>query len=66
MIVVEHAGEGALGAAFAQHMIAFGRKALAPLGVGQVHLVHGAHVGVPRRRINRGKVVWRDFRGAAC
>ena len=52
MIVVEHAGEGALGAAFAEHMIAFGREALAPFGVGKLDLFHGGYVGVALGSIN--------------
>ena len=57
------AGEGALGAALAQHMILLGREALAPFGVGKVHLVHGAMWDGAAGSM---EVVWRDFRAASA
>ena len=77
MIVPVEAGEGALGAALAEHLILFGREAPAPFLVGQIFRIHDDKVGIGARRVNadsrsdpvdwvRTEVVWRDFADACC
>ena len=69
VIVPIEAGESALGAALAKHLILIGGKALAPLLVGHVLRVHGRDVGLRAKPVNaKGalEVVWRDFAGRGC
>lgn len=56
MVVIQTSGERGLCAAFAQHMIAFGRKALAPFGLGEFEFFHEMNMDRQRHVIKRGSV----------